>query len=97
MKNLKTYEKFTDEEFSKLKEGDIIVCIDRSKDIRVDGIAYGKKYKIDTKYMWSITLKRMNNSIVKDNITEKRKKFFINNFMLEEDFEIWLATKKYNL
>ena len=97
MKHLKMYEKFTDKNFSNLKEGDIVVCIDKNKVPKIDGIKYGRKYKINTINLWLLSLKRMNNSFVKDNGTGKLKQFFINNFMSEEDFEIWSATKKYNL
>ena len=90
----KLFEAFTIEEMLKLKIGDILVC--NIKDANYVA-KYGKKYKINAIKDYMVSLKTLNNKILKysklSEHSNKIKWFYINNFITELEWE----AKKYNL
>jgi hypothetical protein len=88
--DFKIFESFWDQ----IKPGDIVVCTDPNKTLKIDGIKYGNKYRVVDIQDYLITLAYYKkNIIIKDYHTHKVKKFFIKYFVPELEWE----AKKYNL
>lgn len=92
MKNLKTFERF---EIGDFKVGDVVICVDNTKSLKIDGIKFGGKYRVKeistSGYLIKLTYYRKN--IIIKSIDGKEKWFYANYFIPELEWEV----KNYNL